>query len=54
MEIRCYRSHDDLRNGKHFFCARVSTPDAFDYNAVKQVFQCIYGIDIVFVVIAIS
>lgn len=53
MEIRLYRTHEDLQNGKHFYCVRVDTPDAFDYNATKSVFNTIYGFNIIFVVIAI-
>lgn len=53
MEIRLYRSFEDLQKGKQFYCARVETPDTFDYNATKNVFTTIYGVNIIFVVIAL-
>ena len=53
MEIRIYRSQDQLRDGKHFYCARIANPDAFDFNRSREMFQCIYGTDIVFVVISL-
>lgn len=53
MEICLYRSFEDLQKGKKFYCVRVETPDAFDYNATKNVFTTIYGANIIFVVIAL-
>ena len=53
MEIRLYRSFEDLQKGKHFYCVRVESPDVFDYNASRSVFTTIYGANIIFVVIAL-
>ena len=53
MEIRLYKSFEDLQKGKQFYCVRVETPDAFDYNVTKSVFTTIYGANIIFVVIAL-
>lgn len=53
MEIRLYRSHDLLIQGKHFLCVRVENPDAFEFDKTLNVFRTLYGSDIVFVVIAV-
>ena len=53
MEIRLYRSHDLMREGKHFLCVRVSNPDNFEFDKTLSVFRSLYGTDIVFVVIAL-
>ena len=53
MEVRCYRSQDDLIKGKQFFCVRVECPDAFEFDKTLDVFKTLYGSNIVFVVIAV-
>lgn len=53
MEIRIYRSHDDMTKGKHFLCVRVENPDCFEFDKTLSVFRCLYGTNIVFVVIAV-
>lgn len=53
MEIRVYRSLEDMTKGKHFLCVRVEDPDAFEFDKTLSVFRTLYGSNIVFVVIAV-
>lgn len=53
MEVRIYRSVEDMSKGKHFYCVRVDNPDTFDYYKTRSVFQTIYGVNIVYVVISL-
>ena len=52
MEIRLYRSIEDMSKGKHFVCVRVENPDCFEFDKTLSVFRTLYGTSIVFVVIA--
>ena len=52
MEIRLFRSLEDMSKGKHFLCVRVENPDCFEFDKTLSVFRTLYGTNIVVVVIA--
>ncbi len=54
MEIRIFSSLElALRNEKWRYCARVKTPDAFDFHKALDVFRSIYGSDVVITFICV-
>lgn len=52
MEIRLYRSIEQMSKGNHFLCVRVESPETFEFDKTLSVFRTLYGFQIVFVVIA--
>lgn len=53
MEIKIYRSMKHLTADKPLMCVRVSFPDEFDLNSSLKVFRCLYGHDIVIVLVCV-
>ena len=52
MEIRLFRSLEEMSKGKHFLCVCVENPDCFEFDKTLSVFRTLYGTNIVVVVIA--
>lgn len=54
MEIRLYRSLENMSQGKHFLCVRVENPDTFEYDKTLSVFRTLYGTGIVFLLLLVN
>lgn len=53
MEIRIYQSMEHYRANKTLYVGRVNCPDAFNFSHTLDVFRCIYGSNIVVVIICL-
>lgn len=41
MEIKVYKSFQDLEKNKYFFCSKIECPDTFSFDGAVKMFKSI-------------
>ena len=53
MEVRVYKSMSEYSANKPIYCVRVKAPSCFPFEKALEVFNSIYGSDVIIVFLCV-